>query len=235
MSRVIKSFFQAMKMIKDDKVLLLLSLIPIVIGVGVYVALGSWLYTSFIPSGVEWVQDKVSLEWLGSFLSWIIKGLFFILFGGLANYTFVLAVSLFASPFNDMIVDRLIKKQKGEDPSLELSFKETMKRLPKTLVNELKKISLIVVLSIISLVLSFIPFMAIVSFIIQVILLSVTFLDYYWSRKNLSVGECVSDFRSHFLFNFLSGVMFFCLLLIPGGGALFFPVLLIQYGSSTQS
>ena len=83
--------------------------------------------------------------------SWIIKGLFFILFGGLANYTFVLVVSLFASPFNDMIVDRVLKKQQGEEPSLELSFKETLKRLPKTLMNETKKISLIVVLSIISL------------------------------------------------------------------------------------
>ena len=99
MSRVIKSFFQAMKMIKEDKVLLLLSLIPIIVGIGVYVALGSWLYTSFIPSGVEWVQDKVSLEWLGSFFSWIIKGLFFVLFGGLANYTFVLVVSLFCLAF----------------------------------------------------------------------------------------------------------------------------------------
>ena len=62
MSRVFKSFFQAIKMIKEDKILLLLSLIPVVIGVCVYVALGSWLYTSFIPTGVEWVQDKVSLE-----------------------------------------------------------------------------------------------------------------------------------------------------------------------------
>ena len=76
MSRVIRSFFQAMKMIKEDKVLLLLSLIPIIVGIGVYVALGSWLYTSFVPSGVEWVQDKLSLEWLGSFFSWIIKGCF---------------------------------------------------------------------------------------------------------------------------------------------------------------
>ena len=228
MSRVIKSFFQAMKMIKEDKILLLLSLIPIIVGVGVYVALGSWLYTSFIPSGVEWVQDKVSLEWLGSFFSWIIKGLFFILFGGLANYTFVLVVSLFASPFNDMIVDRVLKKQQGLDPSLELSFKETLKRLPKTLMNETKKISLIVVLSMISLVLSFIPFMAIVSFFIQVVLLSVTFLDYYWSRKNLSVRECISDYRSNFLFNFLSGLLFFGLLLIPGGGVVFFSVLLVS-------
>ena len=235
MSRVIKSFFQAIKMIKEDKILLLLSLIPIVIGIGVYVALGSWLYTSFIPTGVDWVQDKISLDWLGSFFSWVIKGLFFILFGGLANYTFVLVVSLFASPFNDMIVDRVMKKQQGLEPSLELSFKETMKRLPKTLINELKKISLIVVLSIFSLVLSFIPFMAIVSFFIQVILLSVTFLDYYWSRKNLSVRECVSDFKKNFTFNFLTGLIFFGLLLVPGGGALFFPVILIQISFSSRN
>ena len=229
MSRVIKSFFHAIKMIKEDKILLLLSLIPIVMGVGVYVALGSWLYTSFIPTGVEWVQDKISLEWLGAFFSWIIKGLFFVLFGGLANYTFVLVISLFASPFNDMIVDRVLKKQQGEDPSLELSFKETIKRLPKTLVNELKKVSLIVVLSVVSLVLSFVPFLAVVSFFIQIILLSVTFIDYYWSRKNLSVRECIGDYKSNFIFNFLSGLLFFGLLLIPGGGALFFSVALIQY------
>ena len=68
MSRVIKSFFHAMKMIKEDKILLLLlSLVPIVIGVVVYVALGSWLYTSFIPTGVEWVQDKVVLSGLDPF------------------------------------------------------------------------------------------------------------------------------------------------------------------------
>ena len=39
MSRVIKSFFR-IKIIKEDKVLLLLSLIPLIVGVCVYVALG---------------------------------------------------------------------------------------------------------------------------------------------------------------------------------------------------
>ena len=227
MSRVIKSFFSSLKMIKEDKVLLLLCMIPVFIGVLVYIGLGAWLYTSFIPIGVEWVQGKISLDWLGSFFSWVVKGLFFILFGGLANYTFVLVVSLFASPFNDMIVDRVMKKQEGIDPSLELSFKETFKRLPKTLINELKKISLIVVLSLFSLVLSFIPFLAVVSFFIQVVLLSVTFLDYYWSRKNLNFRECISDYKNNFVFNFLMGLIFFGLLLIPGGGVLFFPIILI--------
>ena len=101
--------------------------------------------------------------------------------------------------------------------------------------NETKKISLIVVLSIVSLVLSFIPFMAIVSFFIQVVLLSVTFLDYYWSRKNLSVRECINDYRSNFLFNFLSGLLFFGLLLIPGGGVLFFPLILIKFSLNKKS
>ena len=126
-----------------------------------------------------------------------------------------------------MIVDRVLKKQQGLDPSLELSFKETLKRLPKTLMNETKKISLIVVLSIVSLVLSFIPFMAIVSFFIQVVLLSVTFLDYYWSRKNLSVRECINDYRSNFLFNFLSGLFFLDFFLFRGR-VLFFPLILIS-------
>ncbi len=219
-------------MIKEDKILLLLSLIPILIGALVYVGLGAWLYTSFIPAGTTWIQGLISLDWLGSFFSWVIKGLFFIIFGGLANYTFVLVVSLLASPFNDMIAERVMLKKKGEVLSLESSFKETIQRLPKTFVNEAKKISLIISLSIFSLLLSFVPFLVILSFIIQVILLSVTFLDYYWSRKNLTLKECVFDYRKNFFFNFMIGLIFFGLLLIPGGGILFFSVLLIQSGLS---
>ena len=232
MTKVLRTFVSSLKMIKEDKILLLLSLIPILIGALVYVGLGAWLYTSFIPAGTTWIQGLISLDWLGSFFSWVIKGLFFIIFGGLANYTFVLVVSLLASPFNDMIAERVMLKKKGEVLSLESSFKETIQRLPKTFVNEAKKISLIISLSIFSLLLSFVPFLVILSFIIQVILLSVTFLDYYWSRKNLTLKECVFDYRKNFFFNFMIGLIFFGLLLIPGGGILFFSVLLIQSGLS---
>lgn len=233
MSHVIKSFFSSLKMIKNDKVLLLLCMIPVLIGILVYVGLGAWLYTSFIPMGVEWVQDKISLEWLGSFFSWVVKGLFFILFGGLANYTFVLVVSLLACPFNDMIVDRVLKKQKGIDSNFEVSFKESVKRFPKILLNESKKILFISGLSIFSLIISFIPFMAVVSFFIQVVLLSVTFLDYYWSKENLGFRDCISEYKKNFLFNFTSGLIYFGLLLVPGGGVLFFSVVLIQVSFGT--
>ena len=86
MTNLVRTFISSIKMIKEDKVLLLLSLVPILIGVLVYVGLGAWLYTSFIAAGSNWVQDKISLDWLGSFLSWVIKGLFFIIFGLLVLY-----------------------------------------------------------------------------------------------------------------------------------------------------
>ena len=235
MTRVISSITSSVRMIKEDKILLLLSLIPIAIGIIIYVTLGAWLYTSFIPGGVEWIQGKISLDWLGSFFSWIVKGLFFILFGALANYTFVLVVSLFASPFNDLIVDRVLKKKQGIDPSLEVSLKESIKRLPKTIVNELKKISFILVLTVFSLVLSFIPFMAIVSLFIQVTLLSVTFLDYYWVKKDLSFRSCITDFKSDFIFNFSMGFIYFLVLFIPGGGVLFFPILLVSFFTKNKN
>ena len=77
-----------------------------------------------------------------------------------------------------------------------------IKRLPKTIINEVKKITFIFFLTIFSLVLSFIPFMAIVSLFIQVILLSVTFLDYYWVKKDLSFRSCISDFKSDLFLTF---------------------------------
>ena len=127
MTRVISSITSSIRMIKEDKILLLLSLIPInwdhyLCHLGCLALYKFYSWRSRVDSG------KISLDWLGSFFSWIIKGLFFILFGALANYTFVLVVSLFASPFNDLIVDRVLKKKKGIDPSLEISFKESDKK-----------------------------------------------------------------------------------------------------------
>ena len=49
MTIVIKELFSSIKMIKEDKVLLFLSMMPVFIGVFLYAILGSWIYTSVIP------------------------------------------------------------------------------------------------------------------------------------------------------------------------------------------
>ena len=49
MTIVIKELFSSIKMIKEDKVLLFLSMMPVFIGVFLYAILGGWIYTSVIP------------------------------------------------------------------------------------------------------------------------------------------------------------------------------------------
>ena len=51
-------------MIKEDKVLLLLSVIPVLIGLTFYGLLGGWIFTSIIPWGNELVASWLSIDWL---------------------------------------------------------------------------------------------------------------------------------------------------------------------------
>ena len=93
---VLKNFTLSLKMMKEDKVLLGLSLIPVFIGLVFYGLLGGWIFTSVIPYGNEIVQGWLSIDWLGSILGWVFKALVTILFFFSVNWTFFLIVSLLA-------------------------------------------------------------------------------------------------------------------------------------------
>ena len=148
MTIVIKELYSSIKMIKEDKVLLFLSMMPVFIGIFLYAVLGGWIYTSVIPWGTEYTQSLFDTEWLGSALGWIVQGLIFILFLFITNWTFVLIVGVLASPFNDLIVQRVQRKIKGEELlSLGQSFSTITSRISFTVLNEVKKLFVILFLS----------------------------------------------------------------------------------------
>ena len=229
MTIVIKELFSSIKMIKEDKVLLFLSMMPVFIGIFLYAILGGWIYTSVIPWGTEYTQSLFDTEWLGSALGWIVQGLIFILFLFITNWTFVLIVGVLASPFNDLIVQRVQRKIKGEELlSLGQSFSTITSRISFTVFNEVKKLFVILSLSFVSLLLNFIPVLSILSILVQSILLSVNYLDYVWSLNDLSLKECFSSYKKNFLAYTLIGFGMFFLINVPVLNLALVPIILVM-------
>ncbi|OUR98942.1 hypothetical protein A9Q84_05890 [Halobacteriovorax marinus] len=222
----IKAVRKSFSLLKEDKIILLLSLIPVVVGIAVYYYLGNLFYVDFLDWGKGLIAGKVSEgQWM-SILSWLFTALLTIILYFLVSWTFVLFVSVIASPFNDIISGR-VEKRLLNKPSEEISSEKFFSRLSKILMNEFKKISLIIIISIFSFIIGlFFPPLA---FVISALLLAVSFLDYAWSRKDLSFRECLSNIRGSFLGYLVSGCAFMALISIPIVNLLVLPYAVIYY------
>jgi len=216
MPTVITNLVPSFKILFKDKVLFVLTLIPIIIGLTIYVTIGM----SFFSSSSEWgqglVQNYVSEGGFGTFLVYMFKVLIAVLMYFFVNFTFVLVVSLLASPFNDLLSKRIEKILLGEKlPDFFDSFEGMGGKLISVLFNEIKKISLILLLTTVSFIFAYIPFMAPVSIVIAMILLAIEYLDYSWSRHDLAFWGCIKDLKKNIVSYTLGGGFFFFLITIP--------------------
>jgi len=225
------AFSEAWSYYKKDKYVLLFSFIPVLIGFLLYSLLGNWLLTDVYQLGNDYISSHVSSEgWLSFFSSILIVILSFVLLV-LINFSFVLVVSLFASPFNDLISSRVEKLAGGEAPQdITRSLKESFGNVGRIILNEIKKISVIAIVSLIAFILSF--FFPPLTFVVSSLLLAVTFLDYSWARHEMKLGECLKNLKGSFLSYFIGGVLFMTLISIPilnlfllSYGVVFFTVL----------
>lgn len=211
----ISSMMKALSLFKD-KWIFVLSMIPVLIGSVLYYFLGYWLYSDVLTRSKEWLsgylQNTLGIEalyWLMVALTTV--ALFFVI-----NFTFILLVSLIASPFNDMISSRTEKLLMGKSSEdFEGSFFATLKRYTSILFNEIKKIIFILTLTIFSLLLGLIPGGQIGTIIISAILIAIQFVDYSWSRKELTLGGCIKDLTRNFFSYFLSGSLMLVLIGVP--------------------
>lgn len=216
MKNVFSSFGVSFSIMMKDKVIILFSLAPILVGVLLYYFLGQLIFTDFLDWINGLVVSKVSSEGLGKIIGYLITATLSVVMYFAVSWTFVMIVSLIASPFNDIISNRTEKSLLGEVPeSIDKSLSRLIKRIGFTLINELKKISFILTMTIIALVLNFIPVLAPVSFILSALLLATSFIDYSWSRKDKKFGECLIDIRKSFISYTISGSIFIGLIAIP--------------------
>lgn len=216
MGTIVTSLKKSLSLFGKDKFLILFAVIPVIIGVILYSILGHWLYTDLVGSGKEWIETTISNGTWGGVISYLLVGLLTVAFFFLVNWTFVLAISLIASPFNDVIssrVERLIKEESPE--TIEESIKRISEKFLKIIFNEAKKIGFIIVLSLIAFGISFVPILMPVGLLIAAILMSIEFLDFSWSRHEISLKKCMVDYKRSFFVYSISGGLFLVLISIP--------------------
>ncbi|MBT3585709.1 MAG: hypothetical protein HN509_12465 [Halobacteriovoraceae bacterium] len=226
MGLMIKSFGEALGVFRKDKIIILFSAVPVFVGIALYYFLGDWIFTDVRAWGQGWIEGNLSAGTLGTVLTWVLTAILSIIMYFVVNFTFVLVVSIFACPFNDLISTRVEKIMGGEEPeALSITLKKVMGRALFTLINELKKVSFILILTAVAFGLSFFPILAPVSVIISAFLLAVSFLDYSWSRHTFKFSNCLGDVKNNFFTYGFSGAIFLSLITIP-----FVNLLALPYG-----
>ena len=191
-------FFKSLNYLRSDKKIMLFSIIPVLIGFICYYFLGSFLFGELEVLAKEYVSNYVEVTgWGETILQWVIGFLIAVF----VNFTFFIFVSVIASPFNDLISERIEVIYKLDPEGITIS--QMIKKIPSTLFNEAKKISLIILISMGNLVIGiFAPPLA---FILTGLLFAVSFVDYSWSRRELSPKECISEIKQGFLAYMLGG------------------------------
>ncbi len=216
MKNILISLQPALHFLFKDKINFLLALIPILIGIALYIVLGSWIFGSVTDWGKELINEHISSGGWGTSVYYILSFIMTIAMFFIINWTFVLIVALIASPFNGIMSERIEKQMGGQTPAnIGDSIKRTLSKLGPILFNELKKISFIISLTILGLILGLFPVVTPFSIAIAALLLTVEFVDYNWSRHELKFRDCLSDVKSNFISYLLSGAVFMFLITIP--------------------
>ena len=194
----------------------LLASIPVFIGIILYVFAGQFYFSSLIGYGQKYIESHLSGGTLGQVIYYLVVGILTITLYFIVNWTFVLVLSILASPFNDFLSERIEKRYKGEKlPTMGESFKGVFSKMAQTVLNEIKKVLLILVLSVIAFFIGYIPILTPISILITVILLSISYVDYSWSRHDISFRNCKMDIKKNLLSYAIGGGIFMMIVSIP--------------------
>jgi CysZ protein len=135
----------------------------------------------------------------------------------LMNWTFVLLVGILSGPFNSIISGRIEKKLRGVVVETQKSAvtHEVTKNYFQLIKNELKKIIFLILFAMLAFFINLIPVLYPVGVIILACVLAAQFLDYSWSRHNLTFAACLKDYSLNFFPYSFYGLGFLILVTIP--------------------
>jgi CysZ protein len=232
MKAVLASISTSLQLLRKDKIILTLSVLPPSLGGLVYIFVGWYLFGKFKGWGEEWIWQKIGTESVGQILQFLLTLMISLILLFIFNWTFVLFLSIISSPFNDALSARVEKLLGGEKLD---DFTQTLggiwDHLRRSVLSEIKKALLILFLTIMAVILSFIPILAPLALFLSALLLSIQFLDYNWSRNNWSVRLCLRDLRSHTIIYGVSGMIFLGMMAIPLLNVFALPYAVVFYSS----
>lgn len=205
---------------------MLLSLLPIVLGVTFYTFFGYMLFSDLLPWIKEILRGYLDSPDIGIPISYLLTILLSVFFYFMINWTFLICVSLISSPFNDLVCRKIHSSLNQEIGSED---KMSFARAQKIISNEIKKMLFIIMVSLFSLILGFIPILTPLSFILTAALFSASFLDYSWSNKEYSFRKCVLFLWSNLWVLISTGLIFIFFMSIPILNLIIFPFAVIYY------
>jgi len=136
-----------------------------------------------------------------------------------SGYLFVSVTKLFSAPFNDMLSERIEIEQNPEYKEPENWFKHLLRTFIPTIVEEIKKMSLILSGFAVIFVTFIIPFVNILSPILlvaySIVVLAIDYIDYPLARRFLSLSQKVEYIKTHFTVLVGYGSSLFLLFMIP--------------------
>jgi CysZ protein len=216
MKNIIASYRLAFHYIFKDSTNFLLAMIPIGLGISLYAFLGSWMFGTGMEQGQEWIQSHIASQNWGTIVYYLAITLLTIFFFLLVNWTFVLVVSLLAAPFNDILSRRIDRMHQGKEcEKLHAMIGQMGAKLPAILWNEIKKISMLLILITLSFLLSLIPLLVPISFLLSALIFSAGYLDYSWSRYDVPAKKCFISLQKSWITYSITGFGYILLLSIP--------------------
>jgi CysZ protein len=204
------------KIFLRDKVCFILGLLPVGIGLILYYWVGKWFYGPVLEWGNNLVSQFITKDSLNSIIYYLFFGLISIFLFVLIGYTFTLVVSLVASPFNDLLSSRVEKILLGKKTEgLKESLLQTMRKMLVILKEELKKIFVILLLTLMAFFIGLFPVLAPISFFISATCLAIQFLDYTWCRREMAFRQCFRSLNKSLFSYSVTGVFFSLLMMVP--------------------
>lgn len=210
------SLGESYRFILKDKISLLLAMIPIFIGIILYYFAGVNLFSFMFENGQTYIQEYLGVGSLGKVAEWIVKIVLTIILYYIVNLTFILIISIIASPFNDALSARIEKQVLNQElPTFDIIVSRGIKKVFYTLGTEIKKILLIIFVSVFILLLGFFPVLTPISLILGAMVLSMEFVDFSWSRHDMSFKKCMGEFRKHIVSYTVGGLFFMIMISVP--------------------
>ncbi len=204
-------------MLFRDPVNFFLFIVPALVALLLYAIMGGYVLTKGMSTAEVLIMKYVISKEAGLVLYYIISGLLMFLLFVLVNWTFVLCLGVLAAPFNDMISARIERKLLGSqlEGDRRATLSAVFRRLGYTLKNELKKITVIFVITLFTMLLNFFPLFYPLALLMLALLMSSQYLDYSWSRHDWPAGKCLKDVLGNLPANLASGLMFMVLIAVP--------------------
>jgi len=165
-------------------------------------AINTLIFASLLVVGFNYIGELMASmlsripDWLG-FIQWILWPLIAVTAGLIAGYLFTTVALIIASPFNALLAEKAEELVTGKPVNALEGLGAALLSIPRSVLRELVKLLYYLPMALLALVLSFIPGVgALVWLLLGAWMMSIQFVDYPMDNHQLSFNEVKGAVRS---------------------------------------